>query len=501
MNLFLSYEFKERAGLEKIMSSFIIKCFAAGYASGLSVEEYGVKGFHHPIRRLVSTTMTALWVSHTAHAGSFSLYTEASTVAVGNYAAGVAAEVADASTGWYNPAGLVFLGKQQLLVSGVGVIPSAKLTGVSTFETTGLDSYSQQFSNLQAGKNAIVPALHYALPLGEQAAFGLSFISPFGLSTQYPDTSPVRYAATLTQLLTANLSPELAGRLTDNFALGAGLDLQWARVKFNQVLGVPNLLQMGGLNPTSFDSISDNEGTSFGVGFHAGILAKFNQDHTRVGLNYQSRIKHSFEGTSVLTGFLADPDLTTDTLAVFRSDILSSNEISLPDVVTLSVYQDMTERLALLGSVVYTEWSVFRTTQLNNVAAFDPDVGRTLMDIAIPQNYRNTWRFSVGANYRVNERWLLRVGAGYDQTPTVNAERDVRLPDADRWALAVGAHYQMRPCLGFDVGYAYLFKASDTRINKTYLLGTTSSDHVNATAKVNAQLVGLQAVWTIDAPT
>ncbi len=50
-------------------------------------------------------------------------------------------------------------------------------------------------------------------------------------------------------------------------------------------------------------------------------------------------------------------------------------------------------------------------------------------------------------NYRVNELWMLRVGGGYDATPTNDAYRDVRLPDVDRWALSVGAHYQMKPNL------------------------------------------------------
>lgn len=456
-----------------------------------------------PIRTLLSAAIVGVLAGNTVNAGGFSLYTESSPASVGNYAAGVAAEAADASTGWYNPAGLVLLGKQQVVVGGTGIIPSNKLNGTSTFATPPLPSYVQTFSDLQGGKSAFVPAAHYALPLGERAAFGLSIVSPFGLSTDYPPTSPVRYAATFSELLTMNVSPELAGKLTDNFAVGAGIDLQWARVKFNRVLGSPAALQflqsLGGLvTPTTLDSLSYNKGHSFGVGFHAGIMGMFNDNHTRIGLNYQSKMAHTFHGYSELTGRLADPALT-DSAAVFRSDNLFSNDIELPDVVTLSAYQDINQNWAILGSVVYTGWSVFKTIQLNNAAAYSSELAEQVYVNSISsQNYRDTWRASLGANYHINDRWMLRFGGGYDQTPTVNHERDVRLPDADRWALAIGAHYQMRPSVGIDLGYTYLFANKETVVDKRDALGTTSSYAVNSHSKPTAHLIGLQAVWTID---
>ncbi|MFZ4076811.1 MAG: OmpP1/FadL family transporter [Legionellaceae bacterium] len=118
----------------------------------------------------------------------------------------------------------------------------------------------------------------------------------------------------------------------------------------------------------------------------------------------------------------------------------------------------------------------------------------------INENYRNTWRFALGANYKVMERWMLRAGAGYDQTPTVPAARDIRLPDVNRWALSVGTHYQARPSLGFDLGYTYLFGDGNALIDKSQHIGTTSVNRVTAQSNNHAQLVGLQAVWIMDQP-
>lgn len=461
-----------------------------------------------PVRSLVSMAVIGLLATNAAHSGAFSLYTESSAAAIGNYAAGIAAEAADASTGWYNPAGLALLHKQEAVFGGIGVFPTAKLTGTSTFTTLGLPSYTQGFSGLEGGDNAFVPSFHYALPVGENLTFGLSAVSPFGLATDYNTSSPVRYQATFTELLTTNISPEFGAKVAEHFAVGAGLDLQYSRVKFNTMIGTPTLY--AALNPALVDSLSYNNGNSFGVGFHLGVMSMFNDNHTRVGVNYQSKMRQNFHGQSRLTGRLAVPNLNlgnpTSVLSangntVFKDNSLFSNPIEFPDVLTISGYHDLNDTIALLGSFVYTGWSSFNSIQLNNVAA--PIISNAAVvtqgniSNTKAQNYSDAWRVAVGANYRVNELLLLRAGGGYDETPTKDAFRDVRLPDSNRWALSVGAHYQWKPAFGVDVGYTHLF-ADNATINRTEAVGTTSTYNVNAISKNAVDLVGAQLVWTID---
>ncbi|MDI1352481.1 MAG: outer membrane protein transport protein [bacterium] len=473
-----------------------------------------MKNMHKPLRTIVSAAVVSIMATSAAYAGGFSLYTESSPAAIGNYAAGSAAEAADASTGWYNPAGLTLIREQQLVFGGVGVFPSAKISGISTFTgaPAAVPNYTQTFNNLEGGENAFVPSFHYALPLGENATFGFSVLAPFGLATDWGVNSPVRYEATFTELLTSNFSPELGAKLTDNFAVGAGLDLQYARVKFNREIGIPKVAEAFGHIPTIFDSLSYNKGNSFGVGYHVGIMGIFNDNHTRIGLNYQAKMRHTFNGYSQLSGPLANGGSIADPALAFsvrRNNNLSSNPIELPDVLTLSAYHDLNETFALLGSVVYTGWSSFKTIQLNNVAApfIIPapsanagNINPVSVNSLSAQNYKDTWRASIGANYHLNDMWMLRAGGGYDQSPLNDTYRDVRLPDANRWALSVGAHYQMNPSWGMDAGYTHLFGANDPLINRTDALTSTSAYNVTARSKASADLVGLQVVWSIDTP-
>lgn len=452
------------------------------------------------IKHYVAVTSLGLILNHTAFAGGFSLYTEASVSELGVFAAGSAAEAPDPSIGWYNPAGLVLIPEDSILFSGIGVLPSTNLTGTSTYETDGVPPYIQSFNGINGGRNAVVPALHLAHPLGERAVFGLSIVTPFGLSTNWGGDSPLRYAGTLTELLTLNVAPEMGAFILDNLAIGLGLDLQWARVTFNAVAGSPAAMQylesIGGLvSPTTLDSRSENVGQSFGIGFHGGLLAFFNEEHTRIGFNFQSAVQHRFDGTSTLTGRLADPDLLNPS-ATYQLWTLSSNDIRLPNISTLSLYQDMTENWAILASAVYTGWSVFKTTELKNVAGYDSDLSiQAPVTILAEQHYRNTWRFALGTFYDFNEQWRWRFGGGFDETPTIAAERDGRLPDIDRWALAMGLHYQPRPTVGFDIAYVYLWGAGHSPVHKTQVFNELSSVRVDAWGTNHASLFGFQFTW------
>lgn len=467
-----------------------------------------MKSVQKPIRKFVSTAVIAIMTQNAANAGSFSLYTESSPAAIGNYAAGIAAEAADASTGWYNPAGLSLIHSRQAVFGLVAIYPTAELTGTSTFSTLGVPSYTQTFNGLNGSKSGYVPSFHVAAPIGANSGVGFSVVAPFGLSTQWDQFGPLRYAATTSALVTMNASPEIGGKLTENFAIGAGIDFQYARVRFNSVLGAPALLQSFSAPPFTLDSLSYNRGQSFGLGFHAGVMGMFNDEHTRIGLNYQSQVQHRFNGYSRLQGRLAGLSpvlspaaiLTANPAARIWSNDLASNTITLPDVTTLSAYQDINTKIALLGSVVYTGWNSLKTLELKRVAAYAPGQGQVVVNSVTSENYRNTWRFALGANYHHNDQWMLRVGGGYDQTPTQDVYRDIRVPDANRWALSIGTHYQARPNIGLDLGYTHLFSAGDSYINKSSVAGTGSTYNVRAKVNGNANLIGVQAVWTLDQP-
>src|SRR5579863_4644936 len=81
---------------------------------------------------LCAAGVTALSVQ--AVASGFQLF-EQDGASVGNYHAGYAAEAADASTAFYNPAGITRIKNQQLVFAGVGIATNIKYQGTVSVNT------------------------------------------------------------------------------------------------------------------------------------------------------------------------------------------------------------------------------------------------------------------------------------------------------------------------------------------------------------------------------
>lgn len=388
------------------------------------------------------------------------------------------------------------------------------MNGTSRYvsEANSVVEYVQDFKGISPDYNGFVPSFHAALPLGERTTFGFSMVSPYGLATDWYPYSPVRYAATYSEVLVTDMSPELGVRLTDHFAFGAGLDLEWTRIKLNQMFGAPTLLKELHENQMLLDSLSYNKGSSYGVGFHVGVMGIFNDAHTRIGINYQSKVRHVLYGHSRLIGPLANNFNLLGHVTpsgVWQNNDLFSNPAYYPDVLALSAYQHVNERLALLGSVIYTGWHVIQSIQLNNAVVHDstdtpsgPVVSQAAANLNSPQNFRDTWTAVIGANYYLTPKLMFRSGFGYEQTPTTNSARDVRLPDQDHWIIELGAHYQWRANMVVDIGYAHAFAASTLGVHSTIPFSSTSSYTVDSHSdSYGADAVAMQFTWVIDKTT
>lgn len=428
-----------------------------------------------------------------AQAAGFSIHAEGSAVNTGNAGAGMAAEAQDASTAFFNPAGLTHIEHEQIVASGNVIIANGSFNGTSVFSYVPPSPLSLAIPPVVQTGNAttqgifFVPAGYYAKPIGENATLGFGMNGPFGLKTDWGLTNPFRYAGTETQVQVVNFFPAIGVKITDKISLGAAIDVQYMTVDFNSVV------TLGNLAPINTDSTSTNHGTSTGIGAHGGILIDFNPQ-TRLGINYQSRVKHNLTGYSKLEGPILAAVLGFPGPGSLTSDSLNASA-TLPGSTTVSLFHKLNEKFDIMGTVRYIEWSVLKDITLNNV-----QTPTGLTNSTSVTNYRDTWRVVLGGNWHVNEKILLRAGVGYDQTPTENAFRDIRLPDGDRYLVSVGAHYQASEQLGLDVGYMHLF-IKDGNVNKFQPLNnnfpTNSGVTVTGVGKTHADIIGGQLTWNI----
>lgn len=374
------------------------------------------------------------------HAAGFALV-EQNASGLGNAYAGQAAVAADASTIFFNPAGMTLLPDRQLVVAGHLIKPQAEFSGSSNIGGgNGGD----------AGGLAVVPNGYFVYRLTPEVHVGIGMNAPFGLKTEYDSTWAGRTQAVKSELKTVNLNPSIAWKANESLSLGAGLSIQYAQATLTNQTG-------GGLLTV--------KGDNYSWGFNLGALWQLS-DATRIGLAYRSEVDQKLEGTAEFSVVTA---LNTPVTA----------SVTLPDSASLSLVHQLNPRLELLADMTWTGWSDF--DELRIVRAAGTTLGVT------PENWNDSYRYSVGANYRLNDKVILRSGVAYDETPVSDAFRTARIPDESRTWLSFGAQYRLSSKSTIDVGYAHLF-VEDARINKTESGVTLAGTYEASVDILSAQL-------------
>jgi long-chain fatty acid transport protein len=363
-----------------------------------------------------SVASALLVMSGAASASGFALI-EQSASGLGNAFAGGSAIAEDASTVFFNPAGMSRIDGKQIAVGVHAITPSAKYTSASGVASGG-----------DAGGTAFVPNIYYTMELKPGLKAGLGINAPFGLQTEYDAGWAGQNQALKSQLQTVNVNPSLSYQVNEALSVGAGLDYQ-------HISG--ELSNYGG--PVLGTSVV--KGTDNAWGYNLGAL--YNVDEkTRIGVAYRSSISYTLTGTVATSLPYANGPVKLD--------------IKLPDTWSFSAVHKMNDSYEVMADISRTGWSTFK--QVNVVNSSNASISNTI------ENWKDTTRVSVGATHHYSEQWTARAGLAYDQAPVPDAHRTARIPDNDRTWLALGGQYKPKKESAIDFGYAHLF-VKDTTIN------------------------------------
>lgn len=385
------------------------------------------------------TVSLGLAIATAAQASGFSLI-ESNADGQGSAYAGSAAVAENASTLFFNPAGMTRLPGRQLVASLHAIDVSVRFDDGNPATADGGD----------AGGLSLVPNLYYAMPITASLWFGLGINVPFGLKTEYDPNWVGKVQGIKSEMKTVNINPAVAWRLNDKLSLGLGLNAMYIEAELTSFVGAPGTLTI--------------RGDDWGYGYNAGLLYEVD-GNTRLGLSYRSRVKQHLTG-----------DITFSNMPTLNSG--GSADIRLPDTWTLSLYHRLSPRWALLADIARTGWSSFQ--ELRVVRAN----GITLA--ATPENWKDTTRYSLGLHYQLAATTRLRMGVGYDETPVPDAQhRTVRIPDNDRLWLAAGVGLRLNDHDSLDFALSHLF-VKDAPI----------ANGVTGTYKSRVDILGLQYTHT-----
>ena len=379
--------------------------------------------------------------------------------------AGGAANAEDASTIYWNPAGITRLPRRQVVVGVNAIDGSARFTDQGTTSPAGpAFPITGGTGGNPVGLNW-VPNLYFATDLVPDLKAGIGINAPFGLKTKYPAEWMGRYQAIDSVLESININPAIAWKVRDNVSLGGGLNFQYFKATLSNAIDFgaacfgsafgPAACAGAGILPQTRDGIAKLSGNSWSVGWNVGALFEMSPD-VRLGIAYRSSIKHEIKGHATFS----NPSLPGPfaALTAGAANTGARSTVKTPDSLSVSFYDQVSPKWALLADATWTGWSKFKELRVR----FD----NGSPDAVTPENWRNTVRVSLGAGYKMNGQWRLRGGIAYENSAIPDAFRTARIPDNAHTLLGFGANYTISKTSSFDLGYVHAF-VKDAGVNNS----------------------------------
>ena len=311
-----------------------------------------------------------------------------------------------------------------------------------------------------------VPSFFATTELKKDVTAGLGLSFPNGLSSTWADDSFVRYVATYSDLVVADLSPAIGAKVTDHLRLGVAADYYYSQAKLEHMMDVGMLHGA----PGKMDTKSTMEGSGSAWGYNVGAIYEFNREHA-VALTYRAPYTINYDGDLSMGG--QNLDLST--------------AIDFPAVVVAGYAWRPTDKWKFEINLDWTDWD-----QTGDITLHFKNPG--IPDATQKQGLQNTVAYKLGAEYLYSEKLALRAGYIYNQNATPEEDWRPSLLDTDVQFITAGFGYRLSGWT-IDTALQLVFYKERTINNNVDGNETTSSSSIDGTYKAFAPCVSLAATY------
>lgn len=389
---------------------------------------------------------------------------EHGSCAMGRAGTGVASPCADGSAIFFNPAGLAGATPGQWVVSAgvTGIAPR----GGFTDEATGLRT---DMKNLLIP----VPAAFIQRGISDRVSAGIGMFAPYGLTTEWPSNSQVRFRGYKSTIRAIYIQPTLAVKVSSQVKLGAGFDVNFLHLGLRQRVDLFDQqaapgVTFGNLGFQRGTDIADVEltGNGTGVGYHVGGIFQYDK-HVSFGVRFLSRqlvkVNSAQANISrVFTGIALAPGNPLGAPAGTPLDTILSPQFSgngplqdqggktwlrMPEQLTFGTTISPTDRLRLLMDFTYTNWTVFDSVQITT---------DRLPVTYLIENAKGVTSYRFGGEYDVSPSFTIRGGYLFHDAALPTGSVTPNLPEGNRSEFTLGLGAQLMAGLHADLAYQYI---------------------------------------------
>jgi long-chain fatty acid transport protein len=353
-----------------------------------------------------------LLAAQNAHASGYAIFTQSAS-SLGQGAA-VVSHTDSPSTIFFNPALMNGLDGAQAEIGTTLLFPERKFTS----DSTGITYKTQD--------DVFYPSTFYLTQkINSVVSVGLGFFSPFGLGTDWGDTWEGRYITTKAKMETYNINPAVSVKVMPKLSLAAGVDIVFLNATFEKKIN----------SGMGFDISQKFTGDGTGIGCNFGLLYDIT-DNISLGVAYRSEVKVDIDGDGSF-----DPQVPLFGLV----DSPGHSNVTLPQQVFAGISYKGFERWVIEAGMRWEDWSTFKSLNVNMDSGLNSSQQR---------NWKDTYAYNIGVQYRYNDMLTLRLGYLYGQNPVPDSTFDPTIPDSDTHLFCIGTGLNFGR-LTVDLAYGY----------------------------------------------
>ena len=309
----------------------------------------------------------------------------------------------DAANIAYNPASITKVRGEAFKQSAVYISPHGKYTA---YDATG--------KPIDEGKNVVhagwAPGNYYVKQLNDKDWIGVGLFSRFGMISEFERDSAVASNAFFSRLNGASLTPTYARKFDNKWSAAVGAEVNYVGLELQKNSQIPF---MGG-------AATQTKGESWALGWNAAANYAFDSKN-EIGLVYRSKVTHSMEAD-----FKA---YMVNGMSIKRD---AYGKVTLPDSWAIGYNHKFDDRTRVELNGTYTKWSTYD--------ALNIDI-EGLGTIASPKNWSNGWRYALGVEHKLSDKYTIMGGYAYDESVIPFDGADFIVPTGARRTYSLGFQY------------------------------------------------------------
>lgn len=309
----------------------------------------------------------------------------------------------DAANVAYNPASITKIEGKAMKWSATYISPHGRY-----------DVMNKDGDVLESGRNRVrpgwAPASYYVRQIDEKNWIGMGNFPRFAMASEFEASSLPARNNKLAKLNGMSFTPVYAHKFDKKWSAAVGAEINYVGLELQK-----DFLGMSSLQV---------EGESWAMGWNAAANYAFD-DKNEIGVVYRSKITHSLEADTVnLNGH----DYT-DAYGV----------VTLPDTWSIGYNHKFDKKTRMELNATRTNWHTYDALDITFDQSLVPGVLPNT--IPSPKNWEDGWRYAIGIEHKLSDKYSLMGGFAYDEASIPYYGGDFIVPTGDRRTYSLGVQY------------------------------------------------------------